>query len=66
MQKDQGFWKRMTEEARLAGRPWVDNGFVNGLPGGSKVKSLSHSLTTIRAGKYVLVNKDVACRTKQS
>lgn len=33
---------------RLVGRSWAANGFVNGLQGGSKVKSLGHSLTTMR------------------
>lgn len=64
MQKDQAFWKRMTEEARLSGRPWADNGFVNGLQSGSKVKSLSHSLRTIRAGKYAQVTKNADYRMK--
>ena len=41
-------------------------GFVNGLQGGSKVKSLSHSLKTVRADKYVLVTKNADCRMKQS
>lgn len=54
----------MTDEAWLSERPWA--GFVNGLQGGSKVKSFSHSLRPIKGDNCVLVTKNADCRMKQS